>query len=417
MNLPTGATEDRYGKSLFSVRDILLVILAALVMRGIFLGNPHMDVDEQFYLLTGGRMLDGAVPFVDIWDRKPIGLFLIFAFANLFGNGVLAYEVMALLSVAATGIIICAMARRYADRWSALLAGVGYVVVVNLLDGAGGQSPVYYNLLIAASAFLVQRQLRSRVSVRLGGMIGTGAVIMLLCGIAIQVKYLVIGEGLFFGLVLMWLALRRFGVVPALGAGVLWVTIALLPTIAAIGYYAWIGELDALMFANFHSIFLRPEDPLDWQIDRLLAIAEVLTVPLSIGIAGLALSRGMAMTEDQRSGRRFAIGWAASAWIAFIIFGTYFKHYALPLAGPTMLLFACATGRWRRLRTLIVILGAVWGVRSPLLTSENEVGTATLNRIVSTMGDSRNCPFVFRGPSVVYHLGDFCLPTAYVFPY
>jgi hypothetical protein len=47
----------------------------ALLMRGQTFNDPVLGFDEQFYLLVGDRMLHGAVPYVDIFDRKPIGLF------------------------------------------------------------------------------------------------------------------------------------------------------------------------------------------------------------------------------------------------------------------------------------------------------------------------------------------------------
>lgn len=54
---------------------VLLLTLVALVARWVTFGNPVIGFDEQFYLLVGDRMLHGAMPFVDIFDRKPVGLF------------------------------------------------------------------------------------------------------------------------------------------------------------------------------------------------------------------------------------------------------------------------------------------------------------------------------------------------------
>ena len=55
-------------------------------------GNPVIGYDEQVYLLVGDRMIHGAIPFVDIFDRKPIGLFLIYGAIRLLGGeGTLQY--------------------------------------------------------------------------------------------------------------------------------------------------------------------------------------------------------------------------------------------------------------------------------------------------------------------------------------
>ena len=47
------------------------------------LGYPLIHIDEQFYLLVGDGMLSGSLPYVDVWDRSPIGLFVIYALAAL----------------------------------------------------------------------------------------------------------------------------------------------------------------------------------------------------------------------------------------------------------------------------------------------------------------------------------------------
>ena len=50
-------------------------------------GNPLLGFNEQFYLLFGDRMAHGGVlPFIDIFDRKPCGLFLIDAATRLLGS-------------------------------------------------------------------------------------------------------------------------------------------------------------------------------------------------------------------------------------------------------------------------------------------------------------------------------------------
>jgi hypothetical protein len=56
-------------------------------------GDPDVNLDEEFYLVVADRMMHGAIPCVDIWDRKPIGLFLIYAATRLLGgDGFLQYQ-------------------------------------------------------------------------------------------------------------------------------------------------------------------------------------------------------------------------------------------------------------------------------------------------------------------------------------
>jgi predicted membrane-bound mannosyltransferase len=80
-----------------------LLLLVALLLRVPLFGDPVIHSDEQFYLLVGDRLLHGAWPYLDIWDRKPPGLFLLYAAIRLVGGlGIVQYQMVASLAAAAT---------------------------------------------------------------------------------------------------------------------------------------------------------------------------------------------------------------------------------------------------------------------------------------------------------------------------
>ena len=85
----------------------LILLAVALAARAITFGNPILHVDEEFYFTAARAMLDGAVPFVDVWDRKPIGLFLIYAPAAALGvpAGIWAYQALAFACLFVTAIL------------------------------------------------------------------------------------------------------------------------------------------------------------------------------------------------------------------------------------------------------------------------------------------------------------------------
>ena len=75
-----------------------MMLTAAFLIRIWQFGNPVIHVDEQFYLLVGDRMLQGELPYVDIWDSKPVGLFLIYAAIRMLGGeGIYQYQIVATL--------------------------------------------------------------------------------------------------------------------------------------------------------------------------------------------------------------------------------------------------------------------------------------------------------------------------------
>ena len=221
----------------------LAVLLAvAFAIRGPLLGNPVFHVDEHFYLLVGYRMRHGGLPLVFIFDRKPIGLFLIYAFfSGLGGYGVLAYQIAATLAAAATGWLVRTIAVGYAAPAAALAAGVLYILLlVHLSAGCRrANSPVFYNVLIALAALMASRILADDAARGAGPRrLALGCGLMLIVGCAIQIKYSVLFEGVYFGLLLLWRQVeadRRIG--PLIGCGGAWVACALALTVAALAVY------------------------------------------------------------------------------------------------------------------------------------------------------------------------------------
>ena len=59
-----------FGSRADAVSVVLLLTVSALVIRLPFLGDANADIDEQLYSLIGNAMLDGKLPFVDLWDRN-----------------------------------------------------------------------------------------------------------------------------------------------------------------------------------------------------------------------------------------------------------------------------------------------------------------------------------------------------------
>ena len=140
-----------------SAGPLLVLGLLALALRGADFGNPIIHTDEQYYALVGSRMWHGALPYIDLWDRKPIGLFLIYAATRLLpGDGIVAYQGVALLFAVGAACAIGRAARiAGANAAGALIAGAAYLVWLPMLSGRAGQSPVFFNLFMALGAALV----------------------------------------------------------------------------------------------------------------------------------------------------------------------------------------------------------------------------------------------------------------------
>lgn len=391
---------------------LLLLALATLALRIWDIGNPVIHVDEQYYLLVGARMWDGALPFIDIWDRKPVGLFLIYALAAaLPGDGIIGYQMLACLAAFATAVIVQRTALTIGARpVGALAAGLAYLLWLSLLGGRGGQAPVFYNLLPALAVWLLISCARDTASPRRIAV--RGLLACLACGVAIQIKYTAAIEGAFVGLAGCWLLIRSGVRLPALAAtAMLWAFAGLLPTIAVAATYRAMGPtaFDAFWFANFASISLRPGYPLDQLAMRMLGIAAQLS-PL---IACTAL--GWRPFRTASTPAAIVQGWIIAATIGFVSIGTFFDHYALPLVTPLALGSAALFGRRPRAAIGALGLGLLLVIAERAFLPDDGPPARRIAAIVAA-NDRGQCPYVFIGDTITYHLADACLPTTHAFP-
>ncbi|KQN19619.1 hypothetical protein ASE86_13090 [Sphingomonas sp. Leaf33] len=392
---------------------LALLVAFAFLVRAHDFGNPVIHVDEQYYLLVGDRMLSGALPYVDLWDRKPPGLFLIFAAIRLLpGDGILAYQIVATLIAGLTGWVVALAGRRLGARGiGAVAAGLAYILWLSFLSGRGGQSPVFYNLFMAVGGLLTLGLPARAARDDRAGIVASGAAACLLAGLAIQVKYTPAVEGAMFGLAHLWY-LRRAGTRPAgvVLAGVAWAMLGAFPTLLAIGWYYAQGPaiFDAFRFANFTSVTLRRGYPAAKIAARLAGTTAQLSVPVACAVASLR-------ARPLRPAVRLAALWLIAAVIAFAMIGAFFDHYALPLLVPIAILAAPTLGRYRAARWLLAGAAAILAVVHIATESDERASAYGAARILAAHRDA-GCPYVFAGDSVLYLLSRTCVPTPYAFP-
>lgn len=387
------------------------IVLVAVAVRALALGNPIVQVDEQFYFATARAMWSGAIPYIDIWDRKPVGLFIVYMPAALLSGmaGIWAYQLMALGSAIATAWIVARLADLAGWGHGALYAAIAYVVWLNLLGGVGGQSPVFYNLPMAGAALLIVRA-RDQGTPRRNGLLA-----MALIGTALQIKYSAVFEGIFIGLWLLWTQWQNDRrVAPLIGYATALVAVALVPTGLAMLAYAWIGALDAFIFANFHAIFARKPNPIGETLENLGGLVLILSPLVAMGCAAWR-ERGLVNPPV----RNFLLGWMFASVFGVLIFGTWYEHYGLPVVVPASACAASFLGarRWRGWATPAILLVA-------MVAGQIKVGVERLNRgtpaqfarLVDAVGRGPGCLYVYSGHAMTYPATGRCRLTPYIFP-
>ncbi len=405
----------------------------ALLVRAIQFGNPVIQPDDQFYLLTGDRLLHNYLPYIDIWDRKPVGLFILFAGIRLLGgDGVIQYQIVATIFAALTACTIGQIAMRFTTPRGALMAGLIYLLYLCVFGGEGGQSPVFYNLLTAGAGLCIVRILDRDV---FGGReIALGSVAMALMGLAMQIKYPALFEGAFFGLTLLWIAHLRSVRIPALiGLATLWMTIALAPTAAAWGYYAARGHNEAFVYANFTSIFQRGHPKTGVVFMRWFVMIAQVSPLLLVAYLSCRPKRADGTIAPLPAGsvQKFARNWALAAVGAVMVFGSYYDHYALPMLLPLSIAAAPMLGdlsagvmfhaRHRRRHVpAVMFVGFIAFVLSAvaILTHQDGRGRGKAVYAMAAYLKPRlkDCLFVYAAEPILYHLTGSCLPSRWSFP-
>ncbi len=306
-----------------TVLQFVLLLALALILRSDTFGDPNIGGDEVFYHQVGLAMHQGAWPYVDIWDRKPFGLFALFYLITAFSSAPIAYQVVAALFAAATAHVIGLIARRWTGAAGALLAGVCYLLWLGPLQGFGGQSPVFYNLFVAGAVLLV---LNALPALREGRIPRQVPLAMLLTGCAITIKTTVVAEAAFLGILSLWTLHGSGGDrKQVLFAGLVWALIGAAPTvlIGAVYWLAghWVEYWHAMVVANLNK-------PADWPTARIRIVL------LFITLAPINILASLGLLDHQRDGRRLVLAWIVAALLGLILVPNFYPHYALPLLVP-----------------------------------------------------------------------------------
>ena len=366
----------------------------AALSRAASLGDLAYFNDEYFYWEAGLRLHQGLLPYVGVWDRKGPGLFLVYGLITGVSGSVEAFQLAAGGAAALTALVLWALARRMMGQAGALLAGTAYLAALPMFGGAGGQSPVFYNLAMAGAVWCV---VSAREALRAGALPGRLWGAMGLAGFALTFKQSATPEAAFLGLYALW-QMRGQGAARLLGRGVLMALAGLAPfALFALGFAA-AGHFDAFWQAMFASNLRRAYNLSDALL-RIRALAISGSPLLVLAAAGLGLAG--------RGWRGFVAGWLVAAVVGFALPPNFYHHYMLPLLLPVSLAAGFAMDR----RPWGMVAGAVaaW----ILLTASGALdfarpqhSRAQIEGLVAEIRAHHPAPrvLVYEGPMALYGL-------------
>lgn len=391
------------------------MLVLTLLTRLPFLGHPAADYDEQLYSLIGQQMRLGTVPYVDIWDRKPIGLFLIYALAHTVGgDGAAAYQWLALAFCLAGALLVWRLATRLTASGTAAFACGLYPILMALYGSESGQSEIFFMPLITAMTLLV---VKAREAPGVKAAQGFTALAMALGGLALQIKYTALVQCLYLGVVaLLILRQRGLSVGRLVVIAPILALLGILPTALAALYYAHIGAWHDFAFANFISIGRRDALPgaLTWRTQAIFALPLIV-----LAAGGVVYARKL----DLGLSWWLMLGWLAAAVAGLFMGSTIYPYYYAALV-PAVILIAMPMFDRRNQLGTVMLAGALIAlllVFNPLArltdSRREEAAFYRITRLLTPeVAAQRHCLFVYDGPVALYRLTGSGLPTRFIYP-
>jgi hypothetical protein len=291
-----------------------------------------MDWDEITYMIIGHGIRNGLVPFVDLWDIKPVGIYLIYSVSSfLFGYTFLAIRWMTLLFILLGSLGIYFNLKKYNDKIGMLMGLVYAYCFFYFQAGLSGNTEVYFNAFEIWSIYFLLNTSKKYLSA-------------FLFGISFIVKYIVFFDGLLIYSVYIFISksLKTFSakVNKLFQLGL----VIGIPFFAIFLFYIFTGHTASFMDSIF-AVTGRYGKSLSL-LDKIKSFFSFFKVfiPFILFIFILYIYKRNHRKILSKKLIIFSVWWIAS-WIGATWTGFLFDHYFLGTLSPLILLFGISLSK------------------------------------------------------------------------
>jgi hypothetical protein len=137
----------------------IFLVIVILILRLPSFFEPHWYFDEGVYALFGRAIANGEIPYLYIWDHKPLGIYLIYALAYSFPFDILiGVKILAFFSTVASSILLFLIARGAFTRKVALLAAFLFAIFSSLpfFDGNQANGEIFLISPLLFAIYLIE---------------------------------------------------------------------------------------------------------------------------------------------------------------------------------------------------------------------------------------------------------------------
>jgi 4-amino-4-deoxy-L-arabinose transferase-like glycosyltransferase len=425
------------GRRDLAVAFALLGLAAALRLASFH--RSVIDWDESLYFLMAEAWRAGHLPYTEIWDNKPIGIYVIFASCQiLFGDNIASMRIAAVLAVSATAFCLYRLALAIGDHKArrqhalALVAGLLYLFCSVQDGGMAANTEIFIAPFVCGGVWIALSGTPGRLAAFLSG---------LLFGIAFIVKYVALFECPAPLAALLW---RK----TAHGRATLaayFLTGMAVPMGCCVLLYSIAGHLDSFVSASLVPNIRRLDLPFsgalaiqafhDHAADLILMYGAALAAPL-------LLWRALLRHDDILHPADARVPLVLTLWIAGAFAGTvsaksFYAHYFLQPLPPLCLTSIWIAGSRLRLRGagavlagLVLLLQPVKGAWQAIAAtwqpvrldqpgigwSRDEPARIAADLRPALVGVSGVPLYVFDFEPILYSLTATPSPTPYAFP-
>jgi 4-amino-4-deoxy-L-arabinose transferase-like glycosyltransferase len=309
--------EDKKTSGLY----LLLFLVLGVLLRLLSFSDSLIDHDESTYAVIANNLLQGKHFFADVWDTKPIGIFLVFAgIIKIAGQSVEALRLAAALAIGLTAWFLYRTGRKLGKSNSlSMFSGLAYILMCSVHQwNFAANTEIFFNLTTVAGLWILLSKPENK-GYLLGGLV---------LGMGFLIKHFVLADVL-----AIWIALLF--ILPAGEKGkwstriiplTLWMGLGFsLPFLLNATWFFYQGLWQDFFFANFvlprnYVSEARPGKALQYFSEFHLIYFPLVLMLLA------AIFRG-----KDRPLAHFAALWYGLVWLMILLPGKYFHHYYFQL--------------------------------------------------------------------------------------
>lgn len=342
--------------------------VGAILLRVWSFQFTKINHDETTYLIIAREIFQGKMLYVDVWDTKPPGIFLIFGlFQKVFGFSVVAIRLFASVVIGFTGFVLYRLWKRLeAGNRVAILAGAIYIIAASVHKWEyAANTEIFFNLTTALCLYILLGSKTVSHYLLAGLVMGLGFII----------KYFVLFDFVAFCLLILLLHLRERPIKwsSVLVRGTTFFLGFLIPFLLVNCWFWYIVQYEAFYEVTYE-VTGRYASAFDaGQGLKFFLEFHLIFLPLVVmAYIGALKNRG----KTSKLPAWFGVIWLLLIWFSALWPGKFFLHYyfqfLVPLCFLAPLVFVqfSVAGRWlNKIRlwqfgvVFLLFLGTAWVIQ------------------------------------------------------